>query len=409
VTLRKAEGLEQKAKIAEPEVESSPLPALNPQHLEIVVRDTGVGIPAKALPHIFDYFYRYQDKNARRESGTGIGLALTKELVELHHGKIAVTSAEGAGSEFVIHLPLGKTHLKPEEIAGNDLEEIKEFSLAPAEIEAVVEDDHGVAATRESFAAEKQSARATILLVEDNSDMRRYLREHLNHQHRLFEASNGEDGVRQALQEIPDLVISDVMMPKMDGLELCRKLKANELTSHIPIILLTARGSGESKLKGLELGADEYLTKPLNARELQLRIKNLMAQQQKLRRRYREEITALDANLAGLPAASSDEKFLKRAAEVLEKHLANPGFSPEMFADAMMMSRPHLNRKLRGLLGQRTGEFIRTMRLKRAAELLRQKSGTVSEIAFQVGFNHLSYFARSFRAQYGQSPHEYGH
>jgi AraC-like DNA-binding protein len=176
----------------------------------------------------------------------------------------------------------------------------------------------------------------------------------------------------------------------------------------IPVILLTARGSGESKLEGLELGADDYLTKPLSGRELRLRVRNLIARLRKLQQRFRRQLAGLDGKPVNLSLPSADEKFLQRATEVAEKHLTEPEFGAERFAHEMAMSRAHLNRKLRGLLGQRTGDFIRTLRLKRAAELLRQKSGTVSEIAFQVGFNHLSYFARSFKAQYGQSPSEYG-
>ena len=259
----------------------------------------------------------------------------------------------------------------------------------------------------EAPADDHDVARPTVLLIEDNADMRHYLRRYLNHDNRLLEAENGEEGLQKALQEIPDLIVSDVMMPKLDGFELCRRLKTEELTSHIPVLLLTARGSGESKLEGLELGADDYLTKPIAGRELQLRVKNLVDRQQKLRARFRQEVTALERRPAQPVLASADDKFLQKAREVLHEHLADTQFGPQAFARAMSLSRPHLNRKLWGLLGQHTTEFMRTMRLKHAAELLRQKSGTVSEIAFQSGFNHLSYFARCFKEQYGQSPSEF--
>jgi len=373
------------------------------QRIEIRVRDTGAGIPAHILPHIFDYFYRYQRKDSRQETGSGIGLALAKELVELHHGKISASSQEGVGSEFVIILPLGKAHLKSEEIASDTLDESDGNSRMSLKLGAFVNDEQEQAAPDD----DKPAKLPKILLVEDNADMRRYLREQLQAQWHLLEATDGEAGLQQALAEIPDLIISDVMMPKMDGFELCRKLKTNELTSHIPLILLTARGSGESKLEGLELGADEYLTKPLVARELRLRVKNLINQQRKLRQRIRREISNPEMELAKLGVTSADERFLLRANEVLEKNLTDSDFTPEVFAQAMAMSRVHLNRKLRGLLGLRTSDFIRNMRLKRAAELLKAKSGTVSEIAFQVGFNHLSYFARCFKEQYGKLPSDY--
>jgi signal transduction histidine kinase/DNA-binding response OmpR family regulator len=394
VAVRKAEGLERKA---EGEEQSARL-------LAISVRDTGSGIPAHILPHIFDYFYRYQQKDNRQETGSGIGLALAKELVELHHGTISVISQEGAGSEFTITLPLGKAHLKPEEIAGDTLTEEFAALRAPLLPEAPVGDDDQEQQTGND-GQKKPSAK--ILLVEDNADMRRYLREHLQAQWQLLEATDGEAGLQQALAEIPDLIISDVMMPKMDGFELCRKLKTNELTSHIPLILLTARGSGESKLEGLELGADEYLTKPLVARELRLRVRNLIEQQRKLRRRISQEIATPEVKLSSLKISSADERFLQRATAVLEAHLDDPDFDPEALAAALAISRVHLNRKLRGLLGLRTSDFIRNLRLKRAAELLRAKSGTVSEIAYQIGFNHLSYFARCFKEQYGKLPSEY--
>jgi signal transduction histidine kinase/ligand-binding sensor domain-containing protein/DNA-binding response OmpR family regulator len=399
-----AEGLEQRAEGKE----NAPPSALRPRLLAISVRDTGVGIPAQALPHIFDYFYRYRDENTRRESGTGIGLALTKELVELHHSEVSITSQEGVGSEFVIRLPLGKAHLKPEEIVSHNAEESDTLSFEMRKQATFAEVGNESISITESSSDEKPSEMPTVLLIEDNADMRQYLRKHLNHTNRLLEAINGEEGLQKAVEEIPDLIISDVMMPQMDGFELCRKLKTGEMTSHIPIILLTARGSGESKMQGLELGADDYLTKPVSGRELQLRVKNWMERQLKQRERFRREMATLDMQLPNLHITSADEKFLNRAREVLEKHLTNADFSPEAFAQEMAMSRAHLNRKLRGLLGQRTSEFIRAMRLKRAAELLRQKSGSVSEIAYQVGFNHLSYFARCFKEQYGQLPHEYG-
>lgn len=376
--------------------------------LEIRVRDTGRGIPESALPHIFDYFYRYRDENTRRESGTGIGLALTKEFVVLHHGEISVTSTEGVGSEFVIRLPLGTAHLKPEEIVTTDLWEGEAasfdltkwaaFKNAGGELPlpAAAPIDH-----------EEQADAPKILLVEDNPDMLSYLRGHLQRDYHLLEATDGVQGLQKALDEIPDLIVSDVMMPGKDGFELCRELKTNELTSHIPVLLLTARGSGESKMMGLELGADDYLTKPISGRELRLRVRNQIERQRKLRDHFRAELASLDLKLPSLPAASMDEKFIQRALAVVGEHLADPDFGPQQFARCMAMSRVHLNRKLRGLLGLRTSEFIRGIRLKRAAELLRQQGGTVSQIAYEVGFNHLSYFARCFKEQYGQLPSEF--
>jgi DNA-binding response OmpR family regulator len=194
------------------------------------------------------------------------------------------------------------------------------------------------------------------------------------------------------------------MMPKMDGYELCRKLKTDERTSHIPVILLTARAGGESKVEGLETGADDYIIKPFDARELQVRVKNLIEQRRKLRERFRKEITLQPKDIA---ITSMDEQFLKKSMDVVEQNLSDPEFSTEMFAKKVAMSRAQMNRKLRALTGQSTHEFIRAYRLMRAAQLLQHRAGTVSEICYDVGFNSLSHFAKAFREQFGQSPSEF--
>jgi signal transduction histidine kinase/ligand-binding sensor domain-containing protein/DNA-binding response OmpR family regulator len=377
------------------------------EYVAIHVRDSGAGIPEQAQPYLFDYFYRYRDEKTRRESGAGIGLALAKELVELHHGKISFTTETGIGSEFIVSLPCGKAHLKPEDIASDDAGEGHLDFFDPGRSGYVEEPAPESHITRARKPPSERSARHKVLLVEDNTDMRGYLIEHLNRDAHVIEALDGADGLQKAVQEIPDLIISDVMMPGMDGFELCRKLKAAELTSHIPIILLTARGSGESKMEGLSLGADEYLTKPVNGQELRLRARNVLQRQQKMRERLRKEIIANDLHHVNDSLASADEKFLHKVSQVLEQHLSDPDFGPEALAREIAISRTHLNRKLLGLLGQHTSEFIRAIRLKRAAELLEHKSGTISEIAYQAGFNHLSYFSRCFKKQYGRLPSEY--
>jgi DNA-binding response OmpR family regulator len=243
-----------------------------------------------------------------------------------------------------------------------------------------------------------------LLIVEDNVDVRAYIRDYLEQDYQIIEAIDGEDGLAISAEKIPDLIISDVMMPKMDGYELCRRLKTDERTSHIPVILLTARAGGENKVEGLETGADDYIIKPFDARELQVRVKNLIEQRRKLRERFRKEITLQPKDIA---ITSMDEQFLKKAMEVIEQNLSDPEFSTEVFAKGVAMSRMQLNRKLRALTDQSTHEFIRTYRLKRAAQLLQHRAGTVSEICYDVGFNSLSHFAKVFREQFGQSPSEY--
>ncbi len=378
--------------------------------IKIHVTDTGRGIPAAVLPHIFDYFYRYRDESDAKDSGSGIGLALTKELVNLHHGKISVTSVEGVGTEFTVTLPLGKDHLKPEEIVSDVLLDFEADTDFPGIASRT--SDHETGHEAESLAhgvGRKQSSaqKPTILLVEDNPDMRSYIIKHLQSQFQMVEATDGQEGLALALQRIPDLIISDVMMPRMDGFKLCQKLKTTELTSHIPIILLTAKGTDEDKLRGLNLGAIEYLIKPFDKRELKLRLTNLIHLQRQTQEQLRKQIVAIGSKILPAQITPADDKFIDKVMAIVEKRITNPDFNPENLASEVGMSRAHLNRKLKGLLNQRTNEFIRTLRLKRAALLLEKRAGNVSEIAFKVGFNHLAYFARSFKKQYGVAPSEY--
>jgi DNA-binding response OmpR family regulator len=240
--------------------------------------------------------------------------------------------------------------------------------------------------------------------VEDNADMRAYLRESLEGIYRVLEAEDGEQGLHKGTVKMPDLIISDVMMPKMDGFELCRKLKNNECTSHIPVILLTARADAESKIEGLETGADDYLSKPFDARELRVRVKNLIELRRKLWEKFRQGSTVEPHDIA---LTSIDAQFLERAIEVVEVHIAESGFGTETFGREIGLSRSHLNHKLRTLTGQSTHQFIRTLRLKRAAQLLKCHTGNVSEIAYEVGFYNLSHFSRVFREMFGLTPSEY--
>jgi DNA-binding response OmpR family regulator len=243
-----------------------------------------------------------------------------------------------------------------------------------------------------------------VLVVEDNASVREYILNHFEGNYRIIEAHDGQAGLERAIEQVPDLVISDWMMPKMDGVELCRRLKTDERTSHIPVILLTARAGGESRVEGLETGADDYLIKPFSPRELQVRVKNLVEGRKRLRERFGREVKLQPRDVA---ITSADEQFLTRAMAVVEKHLSNPDFSLEQFESEMAMSRLQLYRKLKSLINQAPGEFIRTMRLKKAALLLDKRVGSVAEITYEVGFNNLSYFAKCFREYHGVTPSEY--
>lgn len=243
-----------------------------------------------------------------------------------------------------------------------------------------------------------------VLIVEDNPDMRTYIRDLMIQSYKIVEAVDGADGLAKAAETNPDIIISDVMMPNMDGFQFCEKIKTDERTSHIPVILLTARASGESKIEGLETGADDYLTKPFDATELRVRVNNLIEQRRKLRERFRREITVQPGDIT---VTSTDEKFLQRAINIVEENISDSDFNIDRFCSEIGMSRPTLNRKLRALTGLSTNEFIRTLRLKRASQLLQKKSATIVEIAYEVGFSNPSYFAECFRKQFGKSPSEY--
>jgi signal transduction histidine kinase/DNA-binding response OmpR family regulator len=357
------------------------------------VRDTGVGIPAEHLPLIFDRFHQVDDSRTRRHEGSGIGLALVKELVALHHGHIRASSVLGEGTTFVVELPLGKAHLQPDELSVTPPAAV----LSPApHLQPAGAPPLPLASTDE--------ARPLVLVVEDNPEMRAYIHSCLAADFRVHTAEDGEQGLARSIELVPDLVVSDLMMPKMDGLELCQRLREDERTSHIPVVLLTARAGDEARLTSFGLGADEYLTKPFRPEELRVRIHNLISQRQLLRQRFSRAVTLQPRDIS---ITSADEVFLNRAMAVVEERMADTEFSVEQFADDMAMSRVQLHRKLKALTDQSTSEFVRTIRLRRAATLLLAQAGNVAEVAEQVGFGNLSYFSKCFREQYQQSPSEY--
>ncbi|QMU28182.1 hybrid sensor histidine kinase/response regulator transcription factor [Adhaeribacter radiodurans] len=369
--------------------------AADRSQLELIVQDTGIGISKEQIPHIFKRFYQADASAMRSYEGTGIGLALVKELVELQEGTISVSSTIGVGTTFKVLLPLQL--VTPEEIANP-----REQEVEPKQLENEIKPT--TAAASETFMQDEGNSLPGILVVEDNADLRYFILGSLIGQYRVQEAANGQTGYELALEKIPDLIISDIMMPGMDGLSLCEKLKTNERTSHIPVILLTARADMGSKLAGLETGADDYLTKPFQVEELQMRIRNLIEMRRKLRERYRRSLTLQPSEVV---VTSLDEKFLQKVISILEANLSNSDFDVEMFSREIGMSRVQLHRKLKALTDQSASEFVRTFRLKRAASLLEQQAGNISEVADSVGFNSIAYFTKCFKEHFGQKPSEF--
>ena len=382
----------------------------SPEIVEISVRDTGMGIPKEQLDRIFDRFYQ-ADSSLHRSSqqikGTGIGLALTKELVVLHHGNIDVHSrmGENSGTEFIIRLPLGKDHLQPGEIT--DSPASTSTYREPIRIRVDESNTRGEEVEEEESSEPKKQGdreKNIILVVEDNPDVREYIRGPLQPYYTVVEAADGKEGIHKAKTIIPDLVISDIMMPGTDGYELCRTLKKDIKTSHIPVILLTAKASEESIIEGLETGADDYITKPFSTKILEARVKNLIELRRQLHIKMNREMTLQPAEIS---VSSMDQKFLKELQEMIEKNLGDPGFNVEQLANKLYMSQSTLYRKILALTGETVTEFIRSYRLKRAAQLLKARFGNVTEVAFEVGFSNTAYFTKCFKKKFHRLPSQF--
>ena len=365
----------------------------------ISVRDSGPGIPAAELSRVFDRFHRVPS-TAMSHPGTGIGLALARELVALQGGSIAVDSDEGFGSTFTIALRLGKAHLAPDQI-------VDETTAVWTPRGAAVEP---VAVTTSTDAADEPAMDdadvTTILVVDDNAEVRAYVRQHLAPRYRVAEAVNGQDGLEKARRLLPDLVLSDVMMPIMDGFALCRSLKADPETDFIPVILLTARAEAEDKLAGLGEQADDYLTKPFDVRELLARVANMVAMRRRLRERFATApaSTPLTIHAASVDAQPAERKFIEQVRSAIEASIGDETFSVEKLASEVAQSRGNLHKRLRELLGESPSELIRRLRLERAAQLLEAEAGSVAEVAYAVGFKSVAHFSNAFHEHHGVRP-----
>lgn len=359
-------------------------------HLEII--DDGIGIPEDHLPHIFDPFYRATNN---QYTGTGIGLALVKNLVEFHHGIIQVDSQAGNGSTFRVALKKGNAHFTIEE--RQDGVTKRQAELGTLEIEPL---ETGSLSTPTPFLQTPTKEQLQLLLIEDNAAILKYFRQHFEEHYRILEAQNGEEGLRLAQKYIPDLIISDVMMPKMNGLSLCKKLKDHIETRHIPVILLTARTALTHQLEGFESGAFEYITKPVNITVLKSRVFALTKNMLQLRAHYKHQgIIPPSTN-----HSTAEEKFLLRAAQCVESKLKDTEFNAQDFALAMGISRSGLHRKLQALTDKSATQFIRYIRIKHAEKLLREGQTNISQTAYEVGFNDLKYFRKCFKEEFQMAP-----
>ncbi len=371
------------------------------------VKDNGIGIDKKSLSFIFDRFYQVEGSQAREHKGTGIGLSLVKELVEFQKGIISVEAEAGKGACFKVYFRLGRAHLSDKEVIESPLR-VPPTIDPSINLTPELNKTSGISRiiTQESVNAEPRASAIDlplILIVEDSEDVRAYIAEYLSHSYRILEAENGKTGWEMTLEHIPDLIISDIMMPKMDGIELCQKVKNEFRTSHIPVVLLTAKAGPDNKAEGFESGADHYVTKPFNSRLLELQIRNILFSQSKLREQWKIS-NLINLGTANTSAETPDDLFLKTALETIENHLDDSTFKIEDFCRSMGMSRTQLYRKLKALTGMSPNIFTRKIRLARATQLLKDGYFSIAEITYKVGFSDLQYFRDCFKNEYGVTP-----
>ncbi|MCB9263792.1 MAG: response regulator, partial [Lewinellaceae bacterium] len=371
---------------------------------QIIVQDNGIGIAPEHQPHVFDRFYQVISEGSysrpTRPGGTGIGLAYSRALVELHGGAIELDSEEGKGSCFTVVLPVRQPSgpLDTTDFVGNDPEPGYDF-IIPEEDQTA-----GLVSSVPPISPAGSKEKPVLLIVEDNSDVRSFIRMSFQGYFQVLEAEDGEEGCSQALRHLPDIIISDIMMPRKDGVALCQELKNDDRTSHIPIILLTANTNEERWIHGLETGADDYVTKPFKFRFLKARIFNLLNSRKQLKRYFSRSV--LQPEAVDIPSA--DGVFMKKAIALIEQHIGDAEFGVEQFAQELGMSRSVLYRKFSALTDQSVKEFINMIRLKRAAQLLASEADiSVAEVAYSVGFSDSQYFSKKFKKYYHLTPTQF--
>jgi signal transduction histidine kinase/ligand-binding sensor domain-containing protein/DNA-binding response OmpR family regulator len=367
--------------------------AASSERVRLTVQDTGIGIGGEHQAHIFDRFYRVEDGGRLKTTGTGIGLALSKELIELHKGSIQVESQPGKGSTFIVILPVHEKYFPTEWMHDKSIEVSAQHPYIPA-----------MEKTEHNTAASGAGRQAVVLIAEDNPDMADYLERNFAPLYKTIVCNNGAEAFQKALSIVPDVIVSDLIMPHTDGIAFCRQLREHPATNHIPFILLTSRSGSESELLGINSGADDYITKPFNFNVLHSRLQNLIRMRAQLRERYTKQINLQPSEIT---VVDNEEAFLRKAMEAVEANMANPDFSIEMLEQELSFSKMQLYRKLKALVGMSGNEFIRHIRLKRAAQILSASDQTIAEVAYEVGFNDPAYFTRCFRKEFGCAPSEY--
>lgn len=355
--------------------------------LQFKIKDTGPGIPTEDQEKVFLKYYSGNTSQETLNQSFGIGLALAKEFVEMHNGNIAISSEQGVGTEFIVNIPkLSKLGLKHR--IQDELEEIDNSDF-------------------EEFSEEKTDSKENplVLIVEDNTELLQHVKKRLETSYKIRMSKNGEDGFKQAKKHIPDLILSDVIMPKMDGIELCKRIKTDKVTNHIPVIMLTAKSEVKDRMKGFATGADDYIPKPFQMDEVKILIDNLIQQRKKLREKYSSNLLNPVNNNPNL--LSKDDAFLRKTNSIIETNILDDKFDVNILASELGTSRMQLHRKLKAITDSSTSEYIRNYRLHKAAELLQSKDDTIAEIAYEVGFNKPAYFSECFKKLYHITPQEF--
>lgn len=365
--------------------------------LLLQVSDTGIGIPINKQGKIFERFYQIESEHV----GSGIGLSLVQRLIELHHGRIELDSEENKGSTFSVYLPQDLSVYKPSELASND-EQNEEEQVYSTNSKAMYFIDTEKVENESVESGDKK--RGTILIVEDNNEIRRYLSNGLADLFNTLEAGNGEEALEKLKDNEVDVIVTDVMMPVMDGIKLCKNVKQNIRTCHIPVIILSAKTDIKDQMEGLQMGADDYIPKPFSLAILTTKIQNMMRTRRRMLDKYAK---SLEVEPEKITFNAMDEALLKRAMAIVEKNMDNIEFSTDEFAREMNMSRSNLHLKLKAITGESTIDFIRKIRFNEAAKLLKDGRYTVAEVSTMVGFNTPSYFATSFKKYFGCLPTEY--
>ena len=362
--------------------------------LEFIISDTGIGIPQDQLPYIYDRFFQVNTGSVQKSGGAGIGLSYVKELVRVHKAEIYVESRPGTGTTFRLRFPMGKDHFDSGQVINLPYEPTPKNMPGPE-----LPGDH-IIYSRSEVAL---PGAPCILIVEDNTEVRNYIAESLRNNYRVAECSNATDGFAIAEELMPDLIISDIMMPGTDGFEFCNLIKSNNKTSHIPVILLTARAEDTDRIRGLGKGADDYLTKPFNVRELLSRVGNIIDNRRVLREKFSTQSIIKPNEISATPR---DASFIEEVMRVVENNIANTAFSVDDLAKVMIMSPSQLHRKLKATVNITANHFIRSVRMNRALELLRNNAGNIAEVAYMVGYDDPGYFTKSFRNFFGKLPSE---